>query len=85
MKITLSFVHLLRDLVQVVTGWLLSRRHRTITEVIFAGSNVGNEHWCHFQTLRIGYGELNPATSSSSQSRIIDKSADVAPRRYAEE
>jgi len=34
--------------VQVVTGWLLSHRHRYITEVIFAGGNLGNGHWCRF-------------------------------------
>jgi SRSO17 transposase len=33
---------------EVVTGWILSHRHRYVTEVIFAGGNVGNGHWCRF-------------------------------------
>ena len=32
----------------IVTGWILSHRHRYITEVIFSGGNVGNGHWCRF-------------------------------------
>ena len=31
-----------------MTGWLLSHRHRYVTEVIFAGGNVDNGHWCRF-------------------------------------
>ena len=34
--------------VHVVTGWLLSHRHRYVTEVIFAGGNLDNGHWCRF-------------------------------------
>ncbi len=34
--------------VSVVTGWILSHRHRYVTEVIFSGGNVGNRHWCRF-------------------------------------
>ena len=34
--------------VQIVTGWVLSQRHRYITEVIFSGGNVGNGHWSRF-------------------------------------
>ena len=37
-----------RTFVQIVTGWILSQRHRYITEVIFSGSNVGNGHWSRF-------------------------------------
>jgi DDE superfamily endonuclease len=33
---------------EIVTGWILSHRHRYVTEVIFAGGNVGNGHWCRF-------------------------------------
>jgi SRSO17 transposase len=32
----------------LVTGWVLSQRHRYITEVIFSGGNVGNGHWSRF-------------------------------------
>src|SRR4029078_8552404 len=60
MELTASFVLLLQDFlpvftaptfqtfVQVVTGWLLSHRHRYITEVIFAGGNLNNGHSCRF-------------------------------------
>lgn len=60
MELTASFVLLLQDFVpvfttptfqsfvQVVNGWLLSHRHRYITEVIFAGGNLDNGHWCRF-------------------------------------
>ena len=34
--------------VVIVTGWVLSQRHRYITEVIFSGGNVGNGHWSRF-------------------------------------
>jgi hypothetical protein len=60
MELTASFVLLLQQFipvftvptfqtfVQVVSGWLLSHRHRYITEVIFAGGNLENGHWCRF-------------------------------------
>ena len=60
MELTPSFVALLQQLapvftaptfqtfLEVVTGWLLSHRHRYVTEVIFAGGNVDNGHWCRF-------------------------------------
>jgi hypothetical protein len=32
----------------IVTGWLLSHRHRYITEVIFSCGKVGIGHWCRF-------------------------------------
>ncbi len=34
--------------VLIVTGWVLSQRHRYITEVIFSGGNVGTGHWSRF-------------------------------------
>ena len=34
--------------VQIATGWLLSHRHRYVTEIIFSGGNVGDGHWCRF-------------------------------------
>ena len=60
MELTPSFVDLLQhfapvftspDLqtfVAVVTGWVLSHRHRYITDVIFSSGHVGNGHWCRF-------------------------------------
>jgi SRSO17 transposase len=32
----------------IVTGWILSHRHRYITEVIFSCGRVGIGHWCRF-------------------------------------
>jgi len=34
--------------VKIVTGWILSHRHRYITDVIFSGGQVGNGHWSRF-------------------------------------
>lgn len=60
MELTVSFVALLQTLspvftaptfqtfVQIVSGWILSQRHRYVTEVIFSGGNVDNGHWCRF-------------------------------------
>ena len=60
MELTPSFLVLLQQFapvfttptfqtfVQIVTGWVLSQRHHYVTEVIFAGGNVGNGHWCRF-------------------------------------
>ena len=60
MELTPSFLDLLQHFVPVftaptfqtfaliVTGWILSHRHRYITEVIFSGGNVGNGHWSRF-------------------------------------
>jgi hypothetical protein len=60
MELTSSFVNLLpqfspvftsptyQTFVAIVAGWVLSQRHRFITEVIFSGGNVGNGHWSRF-------------------------------------
>lgn len=60
MQLTVSFVAVLQQLapvftvptfqtfVQIVTGWILSQRHRYVTEVIFASGNVDNGHWSRF-------------------------------------
>ncbi len=60
MELTASFVDLLRQFAPVFTaptyrtfvailaGWVLSQRHRFITEVIFSSGNVGNGHWSRF-------------------------------------
>jgi DDE superfamily endonuclease len=36
---------------EIVTGWVLSHRHRYMTEVIFAGGNIGNGHWYRFHRI----------------------------------
>jgi hypothetical protein len=60
MELTSSFVDLLQHFapvftaptyqtfVAIVAGWVLSQRHRFITEVIFSGGNVGKGHWSRF-------------------------------------
>ena len=60
MQLTSTFVVLLQQFipvfteptfqtfVQIVTGWILSHRHRYVTEIIFSGGNVGDGHWCRF-------------------------------------
>jgi SRSO17 transposase len=60
MELTHSFLALLQDFapvfttptfttfVEIVTGWILSQRHRFITEIIFSAGHVGDGHWCRF-------------------------------------
>ena len=60
MELTRSFIPLLQNFesvftsptyitfVAIVTGWILSHRHRYITEVIFSGGNGGKGHWSRF-------------------------------------
>jgi DDE superfamily endonuclease len=60
MELTPSFVNLLQQFVPVftvptfqtflaiATGWLLSQRHRYVTEIIFSGGNLDNGHWSRF-------------------------------------
>lgn len=60
MELTRSFIPLLQNFADVFTaptyvtftfivaGWILSHRHRYITEVIFSSGNIGKGHWCRF-------------------------------------
>ena len=32
----------------IFTGWIVSHRHRYVTEVIFAAGHVGKGHWCRY-------------------------------------
>ena len=60
MELTSSFLDLLQHFapaftaptyhtfVVIVCGWVLSLRHRFITEVIFSGGKVGIGHWARF-------------------------------------
>jgi hypothetical protein len=60
MELTSSFLDLLQPFARVFTaptshtfvvivaGWVLSQRHRFITEVIFSGGHVGIGHWARF-------------------------------------
>jgi DDE superfamily endonuclease len=60
MQLTHSFVTLLQEFapvftaptfqtfLEIVTGWILSQRHRFVTEVIFSGGNLDNGHWSRY-------------------------------------
>jgi hypothetical protein len=60
MELTSSFLALLQHFapvftaptyqtfVAIVAGWVLSQRHRFITELIFSGGHVGHGHWSRF-------------------------------------
>ena len=60
MELTDSFLTLLQNFeavftaptfntyVVIVTGWILSQRHRYVTEVIFSSGRVGVGHWSRF-------------------------------------
>jgi DDE superfamily endonuclease len=60
MELTSSFLDLLphfapvftaptyQTFVVIISGWVLSQRHRFITEVIFSGGHVGIGHWARF-------------------------------------
>jgi SRSO17 transposase len=60
MELTPSFVDLLlqfspvftaptyQNFIWIVTGWILSHRHRYLTEIIFSCGKVGIGHWCRF-------------------------------------
>jgi DDE superfamily endonuclease len=60
MELTSSFLDLLlhfapvftaptyQTFLVIVSGWVLSQRHRFITEVIFSGGQVGVGHWSRF-------------------------------------
>jgi DDE superfamily endonuclease len=60
MEITHSFLDLLpyfasvfteptfRTFTKICSGWILSHRHRYITDIIFSGGNVGKGHWARF-------------------------------------
>lgn len=60
MELTSSFVALLqhfapvfteptfRTFCQVAAGWILSHRHRYITDIIFSGGHLDDGHWCRF-------------------------------------
>jgi hypothetical protein len=60
MELTASFLDLLHQFspvftaptsqtfIAIVAGWVLSQRHRFITEVIFSSGQVGNGHWSRF-------------------------------------
>jgi len=60
MELTPSFLALLQHFapvftaptfttyVTILTGWILSHRHRYVTELIFASGHVGDGHWSRF-------------------------------------
>ena len=77
MELTDSFLTLLQNFapvftaptyqtfVVIVTGWIISQRHRYVTEVIFSSGRVGDGHWSRFHRFlshrRLGHRHLLPA------------------------
>src|SRR3954453_5479971 len=73
MELTASFVTLLSQFSSVFTaptsqifvwimaGWVLSQRHRFITELIFSSGHVGHGHWSRFHRFfRLAAWDINP-------------------------
>jgi hypothetical protein len=60
MELTQSFLNLLpnfasvftdptfQTFMQICSGWIISHRHRFITDVIFSSGNIANGHWARF-------------------------------------
>ena len=60
MEVTRSFLDLLQQFtpvftsptfetfLQIVSGWIVSQRHRYVTDVIFSGGNLDDGHWSRF-------------------------------------
>jgi DDE superfamily endonuclease len=60
MEVTQSFLDLLQQFtpvftaptfqtfLQIVSGWIISQRHRYVTDVIFSGGNLDDGHWSRF-------------------------------------
>lgn len=60
MELTRSFIDLLQHFafafttptfqtfISIASGWVLTHRHRFITEIIYASGNVSRGHWCRF-------------------------------------
>ncbi len=55
---------------QIVTGWIVSHRHRYITDIIFSGGNVGNGHWSRFRRY-FSHSAWDLDTLSSLLARIV--------------
>src|SRR5512140_1019535 len=82
MELTSSFVDLLpqfspaftaptyQTFVAIVAGWVLSQRHRFITEVIFSSGNVGEGHWSRFHRF-FSHAALDIDTFSLSLAQLV--------------
>jgi hypothetical protein len=82
MELTRSFILLLQDFlpvftaptfqtfVQLVTGWLLSHRHRYITEIIFASGNLDNGHWSRFHRF-FSHAAWSPDALSACLAKLV--------------
>jgi hypothetical protein len=56
--------------VVIVAGWVLSQRHRFITEVIFSGGHVGVGHWSRFHRF-FSHAAWDIDTSSMALARMV--------------
>jgi DDE superfamily endonuclease len=82
MELTSSFLDLLphfartftaptfQTFVVIVAGWVLSQRHRFITEVIFSGGKVGIGHWSRFHRF-FSHAAWDIDTFSLSLARLV--------------
>jgi hypothetical protein len=82
MDLTASFLELLRHFepvftaptfqtfVQIITGWIISHRTRYVTEVIFAGGNVGDGHWCRFHRF-FSHAAWQPDVLSAMLAKLV--------------
>ena len=90
MEITDSFLTLLQNFapvftaptyqtfVVIVTGWLISQRHRYVTAVIFSSGRLGDGHWSRF----IASSATPPWTSSPSPCSFPSWSSRFSPRSH---
>jgi hypothetical protein len=56
----------------LMTGWILSVRHRYITELIYASDNIGNGHWSRFHRFFSHNAWSLDALSMTVASLLID-------------
>src|SRR5271154_6375622 len=56
--------------VVIVTGWVLSQRHRYVTEIIFSSGHVGNGHWSRFHRF-FSHAAWDLDTLSMSLAKLI--------------
>jgi hypothetical protein len=56
----------------LMTGWVLSVRHRYVTELIYASNNVGKGHWSKFHRFFSHYAWSLDAVCLTLTSLLID-------------
>ena len=54
----------------IVTGWILSQRHRYVTEVIFSSGHVGDGHWSRYHRF-FSHASWNIDTFSMCLAKLV--------------